>query len=56
MSILVEFEFFTPKCIKTVFLSSPKLWGAKLLLLSKIEPRKSMTIQKIMEKKQDKVT
>jgi len=25
-SILVKFAFFTPKCIKTAFLSSPKIW------------------------------
>jgi len=26
-SIWVEFEFFTPKYIKTAILSSPKIWG-----------------------------
>jgi len=49
MSILVKFEFFTPKCIKTLFIISQNL-GTKLPLLSKVEPRKSMPIQKIINK------
>jgi len=33
-SILVEFEFFTPKCIiQTAVLLSPKIQGVKLSLL-----------------------
>jgi len=44
-SILVEFEFFTSKWIKTVFLFLSK-FGVKLPLLSKVEQIKSMPIQK----------
>jgi len=53
-SILVEFEFFTPKCIKTVYFHLSKFVGETLTILSKVEPRKSMPIQKIMKKKTSK--
>jgi len=31
-SILVKFEFFTPQCIKTAVLSSPKFGGETLTI------------------------
>jgi len=46
-----EFEFCTPKCIKTVFLSSPKCEFETPTTKQNIEPHKFMSIQKTMKKK-----